>query len=275
MRTRSSWEICSGNTTWWTFSLLSVTNCLTTSPHYRSARLGPPETHRLLQMFGVLVLLNLLSFSFTASHHYPGCAAVLGRNFVCHNELALSQSVRVLEHSINQAIFWNLLSHGPCFHAVGLSSNINMFTFSWLVSFAVLQTPEEAESHRCRINRWEEALLRGRSHQLLTSGCGFYHPLMYSTTCLFTAARLFFLKWSVLYHPGNQGLMDILDMPNTNKYSFEGWDNSFIVPPNITLCCYSTSIVFSKISPLCFFSSFALLVLKIVLKDKLFFNFKN
>lgn len=23
---------------------------------------------------------------------------------------------------------------------------------------------------------------------------------------------------------GNQGLMDILDMPNTNKYSFEGWE---------------------------------------------------
>lgn len=22
--------------------------------------------------------------------------------------------------------------------------------------------------------------------------------------------------------PGNQGLMDILDMPNTNKYTFEG-----------------------------------------------------
>lgn len=43
-------------------------------------------------------------FSFTASHHYPGCAAVLGRNFVCHNELALSQSVRVLQYCIKQEI---------------------------------------------------------------------------------------------------------------------------------------------------------------------------
>ena len=40
-------------------------------------------------------------------------------------------------------------------------------------------------------------------------------------------SKAVFLKWCVLYHLGNQGLMDILDMPNTNKYSFEGWDNGF------------------------------------------------
>lgn len=33
---------------------------------------------------------------FTAGHHHPGCSAVLGRNSVCHNELALPQSVRTL-----------------------------------------------------------------------------------------------------------------------------------------------------------------------------------
>lgn len=32
-------------------------------------------------------------FTFIAGHYYPGCAAVLGRNLFCHNELALPQSV--------------------------------------------------------------------------------------------------------------------------------------------------------------------------------------
>uniref|UniRef100_A0A8D3DQ62 Cadherin-23 n=1 Tax=Scophthalmus maximus TaxID=52904 RepID=A0A8D3DQ62_SCOMX len=34
----------------------------------------------------------------------------------------------------------------------------------------------------------------------------------------------------VLCHPGNQGLMDILDMPNTNKYSFEGANPVWLDP---------------------------------------------
>lgn len=42
---------------------------------------------------------------------------------------------------------------GHVFYAVSLISDINMFIFSRLVSLAVLQTPEEAESYRCRINR--------------------------------------------------------------------------------------------------------------------------
>uniref|UniRef100_A0A3Q1GPI1 Cadherin-related 23 n=1 Tax=Acanthochromis polyacanthus TaxID=80966 RepID=A0A3Q1GPI1_9TELE len=37
--------------------------------------------------------------------------------------------------------------------------------------------------------------------------------------------RLFFLR-----HTGNQGLMDILDMPNTNKYSFEGANPVWLDP---------------------------------------------
>lgn len=45
-----------------------------------------------------LVLLTCL-FSFPAGYHYPGCAAVSGRNLFCHNELALSPSVRVRIYS--------------------------------------------------------------------------------------------------------------------------------------------------------------------------------
>ncbi|KAA8590065.1 hypothetical protein FQN60_013999, partial [Etheostoma spectabile] len=45
-----------------------------------------------------------------------------------------------------------------------------------------------------------------------------------------STASLFFFKRSVLYHPGNQGLMDILDMPNTNKYSFEGANPVWLDP---------------------------------------------
>uniref|UniRef100_A0A671XGE4 Cadherin-23 n=1 Tax=Sparus aurata TaxID=8175 RepID=A0A671XGE4_SPAAU len=42
--------------------------------------------------------------------------------------------------------------------------------------------------------------------------------------------RAVFLKLCVLYHLGNQGLMDILEMPNTNKYSFEGANPVWLDP---------------------------------------------
>lgn len=109
--------------------------------------------------------------------------------------------------------------HGSCVCAISVRSNVNMFTFFWLVSFPVLQTPEEAESYCCRINRLVTALMTAPPAVDVVSS-------IYST-CGFTAARLFFLHSSV-YHVGNQGLMDILDMPNTNKYSFEGWANTIL-----------------------------------------------
>lgn len=43
------------------------------------------------------LFLSFSFFPFTAGHHHPGCAAVFGRNPVCNHELALSQSVRVLQ----------------------------------------------------------------------------------------------------------------------------------------------------------------------------------
>uniref|UniRef100_A0A3Q3MS59 Cadherin-23 n=1 Tax=Mastacembelus armatus TaxID=205130 RepID=A0A3Q3MS59_9TELE len=42
--------------------------------------------------------------------------------------------------------------------------------------------------------------------------------------------RVLFSLISVLCPPGNQGLMDILDMPNTNKYSFEGANPVWLDP---------------------------------------------
>lgn len=91
MRTKSSWETCSGSIASWTFSPPSATNCQTTSQHSRCVR--TLRTHRTPRLLSVP--LNFLSF--TAGYHHPGCAAVLGRNLLRHNELALSQSVRSLQ----------------------------------------------------------------------------------------------------------------------------------------------------------------------------------
>uniref|UniRef100_A0A3Q0R7E9 Cadherin-related 23 n=1 Tax=Amphilophus citrinellus TaxID=61819 RepID=A0A3Q0R7E9_AMPCI len=41
---------------------------------------------------------------------------------------------------------------------------------------------------------------------------------------------VFLLHQTFPYHTGNQGLMDILDMPNTNKYSFEGANPVWLDP---------------------------------------------
>lgn len=60
---------------------------------------GTLKSHRLLQSFCVLMPLSTFSFSSTAGYYYFGCAAVPGRNLFRHNELALSQSVRVLQRS--------------------------------------------------------------------------------------------------------------------------------------------------------------------------------
>lgn len=59
------------------------------------------------QMYYVAVILRFISilFSFTVGHHYPGCAAVPGWILVCHDELALSQSVRMLHSSMQKAFF--------------------------------------------------------------------------------------------------------------------------------------------------------------------------
>lgn len=99
MKTRNSLEICFGSTTWWTFSPPSVTSCLTTLPRCRS---GQPVKKIVLLVCGVKFLFCL---SVTAGHHYSGCVAVPGRNIVCLNELALSQSVRVFQHVTHS---WNL-----------------------------------------------------------------------------------------------------------------------------------------------------------------------
>lgn len=136
MRTKSSWETCSGNTTWWTFSPPSATNYQTTSPPFRCVR--TLRTHRTPQMLSMP--LNLVSF--TAGYHHPGGAAVLGRNLLRHDELALSQSVRSLQSSLKRS--------SPTVHVQAL-------IFSWLVSlFPVLQPPKEVESYCCRIDRWED-----------------------------------------------------------------------------------------------------------------------
>uniref|UniRef100_A0A8C4F1B8 Cadherin-23 n=1 Tax=Dicentrarchus labrax TaxID=13489 RepID=A0A8C4F1B8_DICLA len=47
---------------------------------------------------------------------------------------------------------------------------------------------------------------------------------------LFVTMNWHYRRLSVLYHLGNQGLMDILDMPNTNKYSFEGANPVWLDP---------------------------------------------
>lgn len=71
----------------------------------------------------------------TAGHHHPGGAAVFGRNSVCNDELALSQSVRDVEF--------------PLAHFSLLSTN------HYSVYVFLLQTPKKAESDRCRINRYD------------------------------------------------------------------------------------------------------------------------
>lgn len=81
----------------WTSSQLLGTNCQTTSLLCRCAKLPTLEVSTLLEMlFGFGAFKVSFFFSFTAGHHYLGCAAVLCGDFVCHNELALSQSVRIL-----------------------------------------------------------------------------------------------------------------------------------------------------------------------------------
>lgn len=230
MRTRSSWGTCSGNTTQWTFSLPSLTNCPTTSPHYRSAR-----AQILHKPTGCCRCFKLsLFFLLTARHHHPGCAAVLGRDFVCHNELALSQSVRTLQQfPINKYLFWHLseLSH--------LKS-----AQSWTV-FLCRQSEQRQHVYllvtcvsRCVADTrgsWKPSLRDQQVRRSFVGGDGptsWWHQdvaFMAFTVCLCKVQHVTLLKHvflkimqSVLYHPGNQGLMDILDMPNTNKYSFEG-----------------------------------------------------
>lgn len=118
MRTKSSWETCSGNIMLWMFSLLSVTSSQMTSQHFRCVR--TLRTHRTLQM--LLLPLNLRSF--TDGYHHLGCAAVLGRNLLCHNELALSQSVRSLQSSIKW-FFWTV--HIPFWSAMTIFFNLMWF----------------------------------------------------------------------------------------------------------------------------------------------------
>ncbi len=49
---------------------------------------------------------------------------------------------------------------------------------------------------------------------------------------------------------GNQGLMDILDMPNTNKYTFEGWVSDTMVLLIWAFCIYMlTELQTAKIIP--------------------------
>lgn len=58
--------------------------------------------------------------------------------------------------------------------------------------------------------------------------------------------------------------MDILDMPNTNKYSFEGWDISFHFTPlsQVAWREFTLNIFFHKIHSAQFFGSYVFFLLK-------------
>lgn len=81
------------------------------------------------------VTFNFAS-TLAAGHHHPGGAAVPGRSPVCHNELALSQSVRLFIHYVVV-----LAVTSTCFSSFDSSR------------FVLLQTREEAKSYCCRISR--------------------------------------------------------------------------------------------------------------------------
>lgn len=210
MRTKSSWEISSGNITSWTFSPPSATNYQTTSQPFRCVR--TLRTHRTRRMLSVP--LNFLSF--TAGYHHPGCAAVLGRNLLRHNELALSQNVRSLQSSRKRS-FLNGARTGVSsavsallsFRDFCLSSCVADTKGSWKLLL------QDRQVRRC----WR----RGQHHLFLRFTASL--PVASKT---YAVVRVFYLYLSAC-HLGNQGLMDILDMPNSNKYSFEGLDYFYFI----------------------------------------------
>lgn len=121
-------------------------------------------------------------------------------------------------------VIWNMLSHMFLCHQCG-QRHQHVYLLVTCVFSCVADTRGS-----WKLSLQDQQVRSSFDVGTVPTACGFYHLWMHRTTCRFTVARLFFLKSSV-YHLGNQGLMDILDMPNTNKYSFEGWDNTFIFKP--------------------------------------------
>lgn len=141
-------------------------------------------------------------------------------------------------------VIWNLLSNTPCYH-------------SHKYYCTCLPTYVTCDFCCCRHERKLKAIVAGSTGDRFRWGVvppvkfrmWLCHLQMYNM--LLYCSKAVFITWSsVFHHPGNQGLMDILDMPNTNKYSFEGWDNSCIftplqhtllkteVPPHITFVLF-------------------------------------